>query len=144
MPPARRRVDTAAAAERNAIQAQRRASAIVSRMRPPGAQPPPAQRPGTDQRPGTAQRPPSAQRPGADTRAAAHTGASPRGGCDLLAAARMLARWLATIPRRLGDQLFAPNDAEARWRGWQVTRLHGGLGRRYRDPLFDALGQLVS
>jgi hypothetical protein len=28
------------------------------------------------------------------------------------------------------------NDAEANWRSWQITRTHGGLGRRYRDPQF--------
>jgi hypothetical protein len=41
------------------------------------------------------------------------------------------------LPRRAGSRLFAMNDAEARWRGWQVTELAGGLARRYRDPRFD-------
>jgi hypothetical protein len=31
------------------------------------------------------------------------------------------------------------NDAEAGWRGWQVTETLGGLGRRYRDTRWDAL-----
>jgi RecJ-like exonuclease len=31
------------------------------------------------------------------------------------------------------------NDQEACWRGWTIERLHAGLGRRYRDPLFDTL-----
>ena len=49
--------------------------------------------------------------------------------------------WLAAIPRRLGDRLFAMNDAEAYWRNWQIIRTHGGLGRRYRDPQFDTLAE---
>jgi hypothetical protein len=56
-------------------------------------------------------------------------------------AARILLSWLAAIPRRLGDRLFAMNDAEAYWRSWQITRTHGGLGRRYRDPQFDTLAE---
>ncbi len=58
----------------------------------------------------------------------------------LLIVGRVLLNWLAAIPRRLGDRLFAMNDTEAYWRGWQSTRTHGGLGprsRRYRDPRFD-------
>jgi hypothetical protein len=49
---------------------------------------------------------------------------------------------LSGIPRRIGARLFAANDAEARWRGWQVTQLHGGLARSYRDPRFNALQAL--
>ena len=56
-------------------------------------------------------------------------------------AARVLLSWLRALPRRLGDRLFAMNDAEAYWRSWQTTRTHGGLGRRYRDPRFDALAE---
>jgi hypothetical protein len=56
-------------------------------------------------------------------------------------AARVLLSWLAAIPRRLGDRLFAMNDAEAYWHSWQITRTHGGLGRRYRDPRFDTLAE---
>ena len=41
--------------------------------------------------------------------------------------------------RRIGDRLFAADDAQARGRGWQVTVRCGGLGRRYRDPRFDLL-----
>lgn len=44
--------------------------------------------------------------------------------------------WLAGTPRRTGNRLFTMNDAEAAWRGWQVTVLAGGLARRYRDPRF--------
>jgi hypothetical protein len=55
----------------------------------------------------------------------------------LLIAGGMLLSWLA----RVGDRLFAANDNEAYWRGWQITRVHGGLGRRYRDPLFDTLAE---
>ena len=40
-----------------------------------------------------------------------------------------------------GDRLFVMNDTEAYWRGWQMTRTHGGLGRRYRDPRFAALAR---
>jgi hypothetical protein len=54
-------------------------------------------------------------------------------------AAAVLLSWLAYIPRRLGDRLFTWNDTEAYWRGWQITKVHGGLGRRYRDPRFDTL-----
>ncbi len=46
---------------------------------------------------------------------------------------------LADLPRRLGDRLFASNDAEAGWRGWEVTVLAGGLGRQYRDRRFITL-----
>ena len=54
-------------------------------------------------------------------------------------AAAVLLSWLAYLPRRLGDELFSWNDTEAYWRGWQITRVHGGLGRRYRDPRFGTL-----
>ena len=52
-------------------------------------------------------------------------------------AARIMLSWLAALPGRLGDRLFAMNDNEAYWRDWQITKTHGGLGRRYRDPSFD-------
>jgi hypothetical protein len=54
-------------------------------------------------------------------------------------AAAVLLSWLTYGPRRLGDELFSWNDTEAYWRGWQITRVHGGLGRRYRDPRFGTL-----
>ena len=54
---------------------------------------------------------------------------------------QVLLSWLAAIPRRLGDRLFAMNDAEAYWRNWQITRTHGGFGRRYRDPQFGTLAE---
>ena len=50
-------------------------------------------------------------------------------------------RWLAAITRRLGDRLFAMNDTEAYWRGWQITKTQGGLGRSYRDPRFGTLAE---
>ena len=56
-------------------------------------------------------------------------------------AARVLLGWLAGLPRRWGDRWFAVNDAEADRRGWEMTRIHGGLGRRYRDPRFGALAE---
>ena len=49
------------------------------------------------------------------------------------------AGWLADIPRRVGERLFMSCDEEAYWRGWSITPLLGGLGRRYRDPRFDSL-----
>src|SRR5690242_9892958 len=58
-------------------------------------------------------------------------------GLGALAATRIMLSWLAALPGRLGDRLFAMNDNEAYWRDWQITRTHGGLGRRYRDPSFD-------
>ena len=47
--------------------------------------------------------------------------------------------WLAGIIRLAGDLIFMANDEEAHWRGWTVERRLAGLGRRYRDPLFDTL-----
>ena len=46
------------------------------------------------------------------------------------------------IPGRLGDRLFAINDVEAYWRGWQITRKYGGSGRRYRSALFDTINPI--
>jgi hypothetical protein len=56
-------------------------------------------------------------------------------------AVAVLLSWLAFVPRRLGDHLFTMNDTEASWHGWQTTKVRGGLGRRYRDPLFDTLAE---
>ena len=64
-----------------------------------------------------------------------------RSGRAVAIGGQVLLSWLAAIPRRLGDRLFAMNDAEAYWRNWQITRTHGGLGRRYRDPRFDTLAE---
>ena len=47
--------------------------------------------------------------------------------------------WLAYLLRRCGDRWFAMNDTEAYWRGWQITKTHAGLGRRYRDLRFGTL-----
>jgi hypothetical protein len=44
---------------------------------------------------------------------------------------------LTNLPRRFSDHLFAMNDTEACWHGWQIAKAHGGLTRRYRDPKFD-------
>lgn len=52
---------------------------------------------------------------------------------------RIAAGWLAGLPRRTGARLFAANDAEAGWHGWQVTVLAGGLARRYRDARYDTM-----
>ena len=73
---------------------------------------------------------------------AAATPASPAGFGPILAVVgRVLLSWLAAIPRRLGDRLFVMNDTEVYWRGWQITKAHGGLARRYRDPRFDTLAE---
>ena len=48
----------------------------------------------------------------------------------------IVAAWLAGLPRRAGRRLFAMNDREAGWRGWQVIELSGGLRRQYRDLRF--------
>ena len=79
---------------------------------------------------------------GAPTRTAAN-GRSPgrRAGHVLAVIGPVLLSWLVALPRRLGDRLFAMNDAEADWRDWQITRTHGGLGRRYRDPWFGTLAE---
>jgi hypothetical protein len=53
----------------------------------------------------------------------------------------VLADSVADLPRRGCDRLFRANDTEARWRGWQITRVRGGLGRVYRDPRFDTLSE---
>lgn len=50
-------------------------------------------------------------------------------------------RSASTWRRKLGDRLFAAHDAQAHIIGWQVTPLHGGLGRKYRDPRFDSLAE---
>jgi len=73
------------------------------------------------------------------SRTAAARSVSP--GRSLGVSLRVLLSWLAALPRRLGDRLFAMNDAEACWRSWQVTRTHCGLGRRYRDPQFGTLAE---
>ena len=41
------------------------------------------------------------------------------------------------ILSRIGALLFARQDIEAGWRGWQIHERHLGLSRRYRDPRFD-------
>jgi hypothetical protein len=54
----------------------------------------------------------------------------------------LVIEWLAYSLRRFADRRFAMNDAEAYWRGWQITTTSGGLGRRYRDLRFDTLGEV--
>lgn len=63
------------------------------------------------------------------------------GGRPLGVRIRNLRDRLAGLPRRWGDRWSAMNDAEAEWQGWQMTRMHGGLGRHYRDPRFAALAE---
>jgi len=88
-------------------------------------------------------RPAQPTQPRAPDRAADATAqASPaRLGRVLASVGRVLLNWLAAIPRRLGDRLFVTNDTEAYWRDWQITKTHGGLARRYRDPRFDTLAE---
>jgi hypothetical protein len=68
-------------------------------------------------------------------------GREPRRGGMWTALVAVLGDWLGGYSRRWGDRWYIPNDEEACWRGWQVTRTHGGLGRRYRDPAFDSLAE---
>lgn len=77
-------------------------------------------------------RPPTAARP------ADRAGGRSLGVC-IRAALVIVGDWLASVTGRLGYRLFAMNDDEACWRGWQIIQLYGGLGRRYRDPRFDTL-----
>jgi hypothetical protein len=79
--------------------------------------------------------------PGAPARTAARrpppAGTGHRWLRALATAGWILLGWLTAQPRRLADRLFVMNDTEAYWRDWQITKTHGGLGRRYRDPSFD-------
>jgi hypothetical protein len=50
-----------------------------------------------------------------------------------------LVRWLRNCLDRAGNRLFASSDRAADEHRWQITRRHGGLSRRYRDPRFDML-----
>jgi hypothetical protein len=60
----------------------------------------------------------------------------------LVVGAGVLADRLTSLPRRACDRLFAINDAEAHWRGWQIIRVYGGSGRRYRDSAFGTLAAI--
>jgi hypothetical protein len=57
-------------------------------------------------------------------------------GSTLRTAGAIGLSWLIGLPRRLGNRLFAMNDAEAGWRGWEITERAVGLGRQYRDTRF--------
>jgi hypothetical protein len=57
----------------------------------------------------------------------------------LSSAVGLVIAWLAGLRRRAGRRLYAMNDLEASWRGWQVIETSGGLGRQYRDARFDSL-----
>jgi len=63
-------------------------------------------------------------------------------GSAFRSATASLAGWLASLPHRVGARLFAMNDTEAGWRGWEITELRSGLGRSYHDPRFDLLRAL--
>ena len=87
-------------------------------------------------------RPAQPRAPGADITTPARDTTAPASPARVLAVAgRVLLSWLAAIPRRLGDRLFARNDAEAYWRDWEITKTHGGLARGYRDPQFGTLAE---
>jgi len=60
-------------------------------------------------------------------------------GAAFCSSTASLAGWLASLPHRIGARLFAINDTEAGWRGWEITELHCGLSRSFRDPQFDLL-----
>ena len=51
----------------------------------------------------------------------------------------LLVGWVVRCLRAAAERVFAANDAEARWWGWEITRRWAGLARTYRDPRFDAL-----
>ena len=63
-------------------------------------------------------------------------------GVAFRSATASLAGWLASLPRLLGARLFAMNDTEAGWRGWEITERRCGLARSYHDPRFDLLRAL--
>jgi hypothetical protein len=71
----------------------------------------------------------------------AHRGARAAfaGLLDVRSRPALLAGWLAGLLARAGDLMFAANDREARWRGWDIQPRHAGLSRSYRDPAFDTL-----
>jgi hypothetical protein len=58
---------------------------------------------------------------------------------DVRSRPALLAGWLAGLLTRAGDLVFAADDREALWRGWDIQRRQAGLSRRYRDPRFDSL-----
>jgi hypothetical protein len=49
--------------------------------------------------------------------------------------------WITNLLTRLGDRIFATSDAAALAHGWHIRRTRRGLGRSYRDPRFELLGQ---
>ena len=100
---------------------------------PLGAPPEPTLPPGSADRAATRRLYPD----GTKTHGTKNHGTKNRRLGALATAAWIMLSWLAARPGRLGDRLFAMNDNEAYWRDWQITRTHGGFGRRYRDPSFD-------
>jgi hypothetical protein len=77
--------------------------------------------------------------PGLDTWTGAAARSRIANSTFILVLTTVLIDYLANLPRRIGARLFAMNDAEADWRGWQTINTYAGLGRRYRDPRFDTL-----
>jgi hypothetical protein len=114
-------------------------SNFTSKNNPPWG-PPESAEPTRLARPARTARAPQPRAP-AEAAAAATPARRAGFGPILAIVGRVLMSWLAAIPRRLGDRLFVMNDTEAYWRGWQITKTHGGLARRYRDPRFDTLAE---
>ena len=87
--------------------------------------------------------PPQAEPPGPEGTARVEDRPGRRRGWGRIwtALAAAVADCLSGYSRRWGDRWYMANDEEACWRGWQTTRTHGGLGRRYRDPAFDSLAE---
>jgi hypothetical protein len=47
--------------------------------------------------------------------------------------------WIKPVLLALIQRLFDASDTAARQHGWQVSSIHRGFGRKYRDPRFDTL-----
>jgi hypothetical protein len=71
----------------------------------------------------------------------AYTGARAAfaGLLDVRSGPALRASRITGLPGWACDLIFAANDREARWRGWDTQRRHAGLSRCYRDPRFDTL-----
>ena len=78
-------------------------------------------------------------RPGTERSRVAQTGFNARFAPFVTTAVGLAADCAAGLPRRMAGRLFAINDDESYWRGWQIIKVHRGFGRRYRDPKFDTL-----
>jgi hypothetical protein len=147
VPRTRRWAGAATPTQRNTTQAQERArrasdAANISNFTSKNNPPWPLAQPAGPVRPPGPNAPDQAAHQATATASQAVSGSRcARFGRLLLIVGRVLLSWLAAIPRRLGDRLFAMNDAEAYWHDWQITKTRGGLARRYRDPRFGTLAE---